>query len=716
MKHIVIILAIILAASHPTTAQDKDDAYLDSLSAIFFQMDDNDTSKITICDQIASGHYNADSTLAWAERLIKLTRIHNQANLEVKALTYMSWAYYYTDQYTKANECNYRSIIIADSIGDNSLKARNYMMLGDNYCCLKDYKQSTQYYNIALQLYEKEQDKEMMATCYRSTAQIYFTQKMYYQAEDYLQRAIEIDSTEQTYEYLLLDYQTLALMYLTKFLYNSTDKDTSLIDKAKQTIIKTNEIESESNYEYANYTVLDTKSTILFYEATIHGYKGEKLQSIIDSIQMCYEQGNTIIEKLQHTDTLCFKIIRANYYTLSKQYDNAKNLIDTLINALNDGKVDTTDIEEIYLACDNYYTAIKDYEKAYYYKSKYYENINSQTSIDYAVMATKDIAQAEFQERNRLREIEESRRSRFKIYIVIALAITLLIVSIEIIRSRRHNRALNEKNEKISTQNQRIKSSIHYASLIQHAAMPDETELNSTFAEQYIIYRPLDIVAGDFYWVNTAGKYKMAACADSTGHGVPGAFVSMLGISLLNDLAPTALQNNGSPALILNEMRKRLMYSLGQDKNKYEKGIQINMDGIELALAIIDTESDSLHYAGAYRPLWVYSNGAITRLKPDKMPIGIHAGELKDFNEQTMPIHKGDTLYMFSDGVPDQFGYTDDTKTEYKNFSVKKLLELVSEIAPLPFSEQKTAITSAIDTWPNGYNQIDDITFFAIKL
>ncbi|MCR5456198.1 MAG: SpoIIE family protein phosphatase, partial [Bacteroidales bacterium] len=257
----------------------------------------------------------------------------------------------------------------------------------------------------------------------------------------------------------------------------------------------------------------------------------------------------------------------------------------------------------------------------------------------------------------------------------------------------------------------------HYASLIQHAAMPSEAELRRLFADTYIIYRPLHIVAGDFYWVNQAGKYKMAACADSTGHGVPGAFVSMLGISLLNDLAPSVLQNNGSAALILNEMRRRLMYALGQDKHKYyDIGTQSNMDGIDIALAVIDTETNTLQYAGAYRPLWIYSNGTITEFKPDRMPIGIHAGDLKDFKGQTMPIHQGDILYMFTDGIPDQFGYTDENKTEYKNFSAKKLRTLVTSIATLPFPQQQSTISSAIDTWQNGYQQLDDITFFAVKL
>ena len=714
MRNIVLILTLILSVSHPSAAQDGDDAYLDSLAELYYSLKDLDTTKLRICDEIAAKHYNVDSTFAWAKRQIKLAQLQHNAFYEAKALVFNSWAYYYIDEYAKANECNFRAIIILDSIGDQALKARNYLMLGDNYHYLNDFKQSTYNYNVALQIFEEIQDSAMIAACYRSLAQSYFMQKLYSPAEEYFQHAIDIDSTTQEYDYLLTDYQGLALMYLTKYLYNNAKPDTSLITKAKQTINKTNDIPSD--YEYGIYTALETKSNILFYEATIHGYQGKRLQSLLDTMRMCHEQGSEIVRKLQNSDTICFEICRANYYTLSKQFSNAKTLLDSLIKASDEQKINAENADRLYLACDNYYTAIHDYKTAYYYKSRFYEIINSQTSIDYAVMAAQDIAQAKFDEEIRHRQEQEAKKTRITIYFAIAFILILTLITIESIRSRRHNRALNAKNEKISIQNQRIKASINYASLIQHAAMPDKAQINNLFAEHFIIYRPLDIVAGDFYWINSAGKYKMAVCADSTGHGVPGAFVSILGISLLNDLAPTALSNGGSASSILNEMRNRLMYSLGQDKSKFGSESQMNTDGIDLALAIIDTETNTLHYAGAYRPLWIYSQGTLTAIKPDKMPIGIYAGALKPFTEHTTPIHKGDTLYMFTDGIPDQFGYTDESKTDYKNFSVKQLFNLIGSIAPLPFSEQRDAITSAIDSWQNGYLQLDDITFFALKL
>jgi len=192
--------------------------------------------------------------------------------------------------------------------------------------------------------------------------------------------------------------------------------------------------------------------------------------------------------------------------------------------------------------------------------------------------------------------------------------------------------------------------------------------------------------------------------------------VSVLGINLLNDLAPLVMSNNGSPAQILNEMRRRLMSALGQDRERFEHGEKINMDGIDLALAIIDTETNTLKYAGAYRPLWVFDGNGITALKPDKMPIGVYVGDQHDFSEQTLQVKPGDCLYMFSDGITDQFGYLDDTKTSYKHYSVKRLLETVGKIADKPFSEQHQILESTIDAWQNGYQQLDDILFLAVKI
>lgn len=721
MQRIALILSLLLAVSSRVSAQDLDDAALDSLAAVYYTLDDNDTAKLRVCNLIAQGHYNTDSTIVWAERQITLAGIQGNALSEAMAWGYLSWAYYFHNEYGKANECNFRAIIIADSIGNDDIKADNFRMLGDNYCFINDYQQSHDYYSIALDLYEKIQDTVMIAACMRAMAQNFVCQKMYGQAEVYYRKALAIDSLAGDDDYLLSDRTGLANMFLTQYLHNGTVRDLNLLEKAKSEVALGDLIGSD--FIYSIYGMLELKSQILAQEAIGHGYEGKRLQEVLDSMRNCHEEGYAIVEKLQISDKKIFDVCRANYLTLSKKFSEAKHVLDSLLACEDDGFVDVSYTEYLYTACDIYYTVIGDYKNAYYYKSKFYEFINNQTSINYAVKAAQDIAKSEFDEQMRDHREREQFRAKIIQYCIIGFSVISIFFLIDFFKTRRHNRILNNKNDllekqksEISFQNSQIMDSIGYAGMIQRALMPDDGEIRSVFSDYYLIYRPLNIVAGDFYWMEQVGKYKMVVGADSTGHGVPGAFVSVLGINILNDLAHRVVKNNGSPAKILDEMRRRLMLALGQDREKFERGEKINMDGIDLALAIIDTETNTLRYSGAYRPLWVYNGDGVTVLKPDKMPIGVYVGDQYDFSEQTLQVKPGDALYMFSDGITDQFGYLDEERTKYKHFSIKRLLSTVGDIAAKPFPEQHQILESALDSWQNGYQQLDDILFLAVKI
>ncbi|MCR5456202.1 MAG: serine/threonine-protein phosphatase [Bacteroidales bacterium] len=742
MRRITLILSLIIAVSSTVLAQDLDDDSLDSLARMFYTLDDSDTTKLSVCADIARGHYNADSTIAWSERLIELARIHRDAYLEARAYGYMSWAYYYKDEYLAANNCNFRAIIIADSIENNQLKADNYRMLGDNYAFIKDFQQSYQYYSIALDLYEKFGDITMSASCARCMAYNFSEQRMYVQAEDNFRKALEMDSLSGEYDYLVDDHVGLAHMFLLQFLYNSTQKNIKLIEKAQYEIAMADSIKSDFPYSMMN--LLELKSALYIHEAIGKGYEGEPLQQLLDTVRGCIEKGHEIVEKLDVADKIVFDVCRANYLTLCKKYEEAKLLLDSMLCVAEDDINSSSYINKLFIAFDVYYTAIGDYKNAYLYKSKFYEGLNNQTTINYAVKAAQDMAQSRFDEQMRQHAEQEAQRARWRKYAAIAVTMILLFALFEIFMTRRHNRVLNNKNEllekqkeeiseqkleliaqsedianrnvEISARNTQIMDSIRYASLIQKSLMPDEEQMRSMFSDCYLIYRPLNVVAGDFYWMATVGKYKIVVGADSTGHGVPGAFVSVLGINLLNDLTPLVISNGGSPSKILDLMRERLMAALGQSLEKFDRGESMNMDGIDLALAIIDTENNILKYAGAYRPLWIFDGNGINVLKPDKMPIGIYVSANQNFTEQTVPIKTGDVLYMFSDGITDQFGYIDQEHKEYKHFSAKRLLRTVGEMATKPFSEQRSMLESTIDTWQNGYEQLDDIIFLAVKI
>ena len=721
MKNIVLILSLIVSVSSSAMAQEMDDAALDSLAAVYYTLDDGDTAKLRICDDIAQGHYNVDSTIAWAERQIRLAKIQENALKEAKALGYLSWAYYFQCKFLEANNCNFRAILIADSIENDDIKAENYRSLGENYSFINDFQQSHQYFSIAMDLYDKIQDSVMIAACARAMARDFYNQKMFNQAEEYYRKAIVIDSLAGDADYLLDDHLGLAEMFMTQYLQNGSSPNFNLLKKARLEIALGDSAKSDYIY-YLNATK-EAWASLLALEAFGYGYEGERLQQVLDSIRQFYEEGYAIVDKLNSRDRYNFDVCKANYLTLSRQYSEAKHVLDSLLASLDKDVIDLAYVRKLYTACDNYYKSVGDYKNAYCYKSKFYEFINNQSSINYAVKAAQEIAQSRFDEQMNEHAEKEAQRKRRVKYGSIVVSVILLFALYEIFSTRRHNRILNNKNElletqksEINSQNAQIMDSIGYASLIQRALMPNDAQMKNVFNDFYVIYRPLNIVAGDFYWMASVDKYKIVVGADSTGHGVPGAFVSVLGINLLNDLAPHVMSNGGSPAKILNEMRRRLMLALGQDREKFEHGEKINMDGIDLALAIIDTETNTLKYAGAYRPLWIFDGNDIQVLKPDKMPIGVYVGEQHDFSEQTLQVKPGDCLYMFSDGFTDQFGYLDDTKTTYKHYSVKRLLKTVGEIADKPFAEQHQILESTIDAWQNGYQQLDDILFLAVKI
>lgn len=255
-----------------------------------------------------------------------------------------------------------------------------------------------------------------------------------------------------------------------------------------------------------------------------------------------------------------------------------------------------------------------------------------------------------------------------------------------------------------------LTDSIRYALRIQNAVLPNEQTIRGTIpGEFFVMYKPKDIVSGDFFFVDRRGDWTLVAVADCTGHGVPGAFVSMLCISLLNEIVKQqeVLQAN----LILNELREKVISSLQQ------KGIQgEQMDGMDISLLLINNKTLKCQWSGANNPLYIVSSGKnqLEEIKPDKRPIAIYP-DMKDFTNHEITASRGDTFYLFTDGYADQFGGAKGKKFMSRNFK-----NLLAENAHKPMSEQNTIIDNTIESWKHadgaGYEQIDDITVLGIRI
>lgn len=246
-----------------------------------------------------------------------------------------------------------------------------------------------------------------------------------------------------------------------------------------------------------------------------------------------------------------------------------------------------------------------------------------------------------------------------------------------------------------------IQDSINYASYILTALLPRKKLIDWLLNEYFLMYRPKDVIGGDFYYVNRNKNYLIIALGDSTGHGVPGAFLSTLGITFLKDAIKK--YDPANPALILEMLRSNIKSVF------FNADMSISSNGFDMALVSIDVENEKLKYAGALIPLYIYRQKEMIKLKPNRSPIANHFLEEK-FENQKFDLRENDILYMFSDGYPDQFGGTDNSK-----YTRKRFIEYLSSIAHYSMERQEEELMYQFENWKGDAEQTDDVSVFGIK-
>ena len=305
-----------------------------------------------------------------------------------------------------------------------------------------------------------------------------------------------------------------------------------------------------------------------------------------------------------------------------------------------------------------------------------------------------------------------------------SLASLIIIIAIYLLIKMRERKLIKEKELleeevrkrtiKIEKQKKEITDSIIYAKRIQSAALPPEELIQQLLPEHFVLFKPRDIVSGDFYWMKQINKYTVITAADCTGHGVPGAFMSMLGMALLNEIVRDKSVTHANQ--VLNKLRAEIKLALRQTGKEGEA-----KDGMDIALCVIDKENMILQYAGAYNPLYLFRKISdkleLIETKADKMPIGIHMKE-KPFTNHEIDIKENDIIYIFSDGFIDQFGGCDDEKTKIGGvkFKSKRFKKLLEDINDKKMSDQKEILNTTIEKWKGNNDQIDDILVIGIKI
>ncbi len=361
--------------------------------------------------------------------------------------------------------------------------------------------------------------------------------------------------------------------------------------------------------------------------------------------------------------------------------------------------------------------------------------LKQQQRIDSLELAQKNNEALVLEQNNRLLEAEKEQQQitiekekqirRLATGLGILMALVAIMILFGLISTRKKNQKLAESKHKIEMinadleqknteiikqkeiieqKNQAITDSIQYARRIQTAVLQPLDFLQEWGFESFIMFRPRDIVSGDFYWGKRKGEKIIVAAADCTGHGVPGAFMSMLGNAFLDEIFNTT--NISSASEILNLLREEVITALKQ------KGITGEArDGMDISLCIIDKSTSIIQFAGANNPLYLIHNGQLIKIPANKMPIGIHFTEFIPFTNHSTRYEKGDVIYLFSDGYADQFGGEKGKKFMYKPFQ-----ELLLQNHKKSMEDQKIILEKTFDEWMNGYEQVDDVLVIGIRL
>lgn len=477
---------------------------------------------------------------------------------------------------------------------------------------------------------------------------------------------------------------------------------------------------------------------IWFYNRALQ--TGTRLGSKTDLAIICHSMGQ-LYEQTGRTDSASVSYEKAKQLYL--QTGNRENYAQVLISSarilsgqaqhqkavalLNEALETGTEIKSpgVLLSAlgelSHTWAALKDFRNAYNYLYRYSGLKDSVMSMEKQnqILELQTRFETEKKEKEneilrKDRKILQTTRNSLIIGAIMLLAIVAIILR-NLAVKRHDNKLLRQQRDEITrqkaileSQKTAIEDSIRYAWRIQTATLPPSKHTRELIPDSFILYRPRDIVSGDFYWLRQVGESKTLVCAaDCTGHGVPGALMSMLGMSLLSEIINTNLERiaNGkfTPAAILNELRTRVKRSLRQTGVEGE-----SQDGMDMSLVLIDSMNHTFTCSGANNPVYYVTDEGLTEIKAVKNPIGIHPNEIP-FTDKVIPAAKGSMVYLFSDG------YYDQINPDGKKFLSKNFRKMLEEIHHKPAGEIGEYLLSTFLDWKGEEDQVDDVLVIGIR-
>lgn len=695
MKRILPFLFILICASAFAGGKELPDTVIARLHTM-----QDDSAKVYYLNGLLRQYINQDPALAqsFGERALQIaTEADFQKGIAMSEM-YIGIVQKNRSDYSKALTHFRKALSIYERTGDKEGIGKSSNNLGNVFREQGNQEQALQYYLKALAIFEEAKNNEQISILYNNIALVHYELANLSKSEEYHQKSLAIKKQLNDLPGISASYNNLGTIYRKQDNY----------DKALEMFLNSLRLDEQLNDRAGIAVSLNNIGMVHFaagkYEEALQSYfKALEVSRSVDfkdgSALALIGIGDVYNEKGQYTKAL-------GYFERAMELSVQSQVKQRIKNCYSGIALAYYGLGDYKNAFDNYrlFTAIKDSivnEEATSIIARMQEIYNTE----------KKDRQIELLEKNeQLQQTELKRKSTTiaSLYAGIFLVLLLVFFIYRGFRQKQKaNQALSVAYSQIEEKNKDITDSINYAKKIQTAILPDKEVLHRFFPESFVLYRPKDIVSGDFYYFSTVQNGYLIAVADCTGHGVPGAFMSMIGNDLLNHIILE--KKIYAPAEILNHLHEGVKVALKQD---YEEG-ELNLrDGMDIAIVFIDKNMRDLRYAGAHRPLLVVSEGTATEIKPDKISIGGGYNSTALFNEKAYALKRGDSIYLFSDGYVDQFG-----GPEGKKFMSKNFRNMVSQIGALSAEDQDSRLNAALNEWMGGtYNQVDDILVLGLKV
>lgn len=566
--------------------------------------------------------------------------------------------------YEKALEQFLNSLKLAEQINDIKGKASAFNNMGIVEYNMKNYDKAIQYYLNSIAIKEELKDTVGLSYDYQNIGGTYFDLEQYEKSLEYSEKTYQLTKS-------INDVFGMGLALISKGLNH---KKMGHLDLAHYTFLRADSIGKMVNEPWFDVTIGNSLGSIYF----IQGKYEEAIEKYLVSVQ--------ITKELQMN-----KELKESYEGLAAAYEATNRPIQAL----------------------EYFKLFEEVKDTIFNQTKL-QQIN-----DLEIKYESDKKDSEIKLLNKTKQLNEAKikEQEYQKYVFGVVILALLLISYFIYRNlaqkKRANQLLNDRNREIEKQkdvieekHKEIQDSINYAKRIQTALLTADEQWEKVSSEHFVFLKPKDVVSGDFFWAYAKDNLAIWAAADCTGHGVPGAFMSMLGVGFLSEIVVERGETKANA--ILDILREKIIRALEQ------KGISGEQkDGMDIALCVWDKASNTLQYSGAYNPLYVIRNGVLEEYKADRQPIGKFHGEGEAFTSTVIKLEEGDVLYTFSDGYIDQFGGPGN-----KRFMSKRFKELLLSIQHKSMEEQKVQLNETFELWVADSNneQIDDVCVVGVKV